>query len=281
MKIFLIAILIAVVSLSASEGDSLLSTSPWKKEGAAMLNLSQSRFDNWAGGGENAFAWQLNVNALAKRSIRKNNIELGAKLQYGETQSGDADAQKNSDELRLDALYIYNLEKFADPYASFLLRSQTMPGYQYSDSSRVKVSAFLDPGYMMQSLGLGLAPTENLRFRAGLSLKETLADDFAAVYSDDSETTKIEKLMIEPGLEWIIDYNQSFLKMINVSSKAEFFSDLSIAAAIDVNWDSKISAQIGKYLAVNFNVRLLYDSDQSAVRQLQEMLALGLTYTIF
>ncbi len=281
MKKIVLTLLVLAIGLAAAEADSAQAQSLWKKEGAAMLNLSQTGFDNWSGGGENAFAWQLNLNALAKRSVNKHNLELGAKLQYGETKSGEADTRKNSDELRLTALYSYKLKKFADPYGSFLLHTQTRPGYQYSDSSRVRVSDFFDPGYMMQSFGLGVAPLESLRFRAGLSLKETFANDFAAAYSDDPETNEIEKIMIEPGLEWIIDFNKSFAKIVNVNSKAEFFSDLSTLDAIDVNWDSKLSAQLGKYIAVNFNVRLLYDSDQSAKRQIQEMLALGLTYTLF
>jgi hypothetical protein len=281
MKKGILAILALALLLNGAESDSLQTASQWKKEGAAMLNLSQSSFDNWAGGGENAFAWQLNVNATAKKSVEKHNLELGGKLVYGETKSGEARQQKNSDELRLDALYTYNLKKFADPYASFLLRTQSRPGYQYTDSSQVKVSDFFDPGYMMQSFGLGMMPLESLRFRAGLSLKETIANDFAIAYSDDPETAEIEKMKIEPGLEWVIDFNKSFAKIVQVNSKAEFFSDLSAAKAIDVNWDSKISAQLGKYIAFNFNIRLLYDIDQSAKRQLQEMLALGLTYTLF
>ena len=58
------------------------------------------------------------------------------------------------------------------------------------------------------------------------------------------------------------------------------FSNVKTLNEIDVNWNTLISAKITKLIAVNFNVKLIYDRDVSVKRQLKQALTVGLTYTL-
>lgn len=58
------------------------------------------------------------------------------------------------------------------------------------------------------------------------------------------------------------------------------FSNVKTLNEIDVNWNTLISAKITKLIAVNFNVKLIYDRDVSVKRQLKQTLTVRLTYTL-
>ena len=58
------------------------------------------------------------------------------------------------------------------------------------------------------------------------------------------------------------------------------FSNIKAFNEIDVNWNTLISAKITKLIAVNFNVKLIYDRDVSVKRQLKQTLTVRLTYTL-
>ena len=60
----------------------------------------------------------------------------------------------------------------------------------------------------------------------------------------------------------------------------EMFSNVKTLNEIDVNWNTLISAKITKLIAVNFNVKLIYDRDVSVKRQLKQALTVRLTYTL-
>ena len=60
----------------------------------------------------------------------------------------------------------------------------------------------------------------------------------------------------------------------------EMFSNIKAFNEIDVNWNTLISAKTTKLIAVNFNVKLIYDRDVSVKRQLKQALTVRLTYTL-
>ena len=141
-------------------------------------------------------------------------------------------------------------------------------------------SKFLDPGYFTQSLGLGYQPHNDIKSRFGIALKETITSDFPVPYSDDPDTPEFETSRVETGLELVTDLNRKLHENILLISKLELFSNVKAFNKIDVNWDTLVSAKITKLIAVNFNIKLIYDRDVSVKRQLKQALTVGLTYTL-
>jgi hypothetical protein len=64
-----------------------------------------------------------------------------------------------------------------------------------------------------------------------------------------------------------------------LTSKLELFTAFQGFDATDVDWDNTLTTKINEYFNMNFNVKLLYDKDLSARRQINQSLAFGLTYT--
>ena len=243
------------------------------------INLTQTSFDNWTQGGENSAAWQLNLNFKFVNDQEKTNWSNSSKFTYGETKSGDAESKKSIDEIKIESVFTYKVSVLLNPYVAATGESQFAPGYNYADNSKTQISAFMDPGYFRESVGVGYKPNDIVSTRLGAALKQTVTNDYPKPFADDPETTETEKIKSEIGVESVTDVSWKISETSLFTSKLELFSALGGLDETDVNWDNLFTTKISKYFNVNFNVKIFYDKDISAKRQIKQALALGLTYT--
>jgi hypothetical protein len=251
----------------------------WKNELVGNLNFTQTKFDNWAQGGEDTFAWQLNINGKAKRLEGIYDWANSGKIAYGRNKLGGAESRKSIDEIKLESVFTYLLGTYVNPYVAATGETQFTPGYEYTDDSKTEISNLLDPAFLTQSAGVGYEPIKEFKTRLGFAVKETITSDHPIPYADDPETEDIEKIKVEPGMESVTDFSKSLIGGILITSKLEIFSNFKGLDEIDVKWDNIFTAKISKYIDVTFNVKLFYDKDISDNRQIKQSLALGLTYT--
>ena len=264
----------------AQEAEEQKPESSWQKELVGNLNFTQTAFDNWAQGGEDTLAWQLNVNGKAVKGEEKYKWDNTGKISYGMAKLADLESRKSIDEIKLESVFTYLLGSYVNPYVAASGETQFAAGYEYPDGSKVEVSNLLDPGYFSQSAGVGYEPIKEFKTRLGFALHETITSDHPVPYSDDPDTTDEEETTkIEAGVESVTDFSKKLIGGILLTSKLELFSNLKGLDEIDVKWDNIFSAKISKYIDVNFNVKLLYDDTVSDKRQIKQSLAVGLTYT--
>jgi hypothetical protein len=255
--------------------------SGWTYTMTGNLNLSQIALDNWVEGGDNAWSWQLNIKGKTVREENAFKWVNSGNTNFGKSKIGSAESRKAVDEIKLESVYTRKLGLPVNPYAALTARTQFAKSYEYTDTSRMAISSFMDPGYFTQSVGMGYQFKDSFSTRLGASLKETITSDFPVPYADDPETAEIETSRIECGAESVTDLNLSFLENLLFSSQLSLFSDFSALNTIDVDWDSQLTATINKYVNVNLAFRLLYDQDLHVKRQIKEALAIGLTYNFF
>jgi len=250
----------------------------WQKEMVGGINLTQTSFDNWAQGGENSFAWQLNFNFKFVREEEKTNWANSGKFNYGSTKIGDEGSRKSIDEVRFESVLTYKLWPLINPYVSVMGVTQFAPGYDYGTDPKIQISAFFDPAYFRESAGVNYKPNEIIKTRAGFSIKQTVTTDFPVPYADDPTTPGVEKTKNEIGAESVTDLSWKVAESMLFTSKLELFSAFKTLDATDVDWDNLFTAKISKYFDVNLNFRLLYDKDISSRRQIKQAIALGVTY---
>lgn len=280
MKIkFIILQLVLCTALMAQEKEDAPQYG-WQREMTGGVNLTQTSFDNWAQGGENQMAWQLNLVFKFVNDQEKNNWANSGKFSFGSTKSGDDELKKSIDEIKLESVYTHKLHVYINPYIAGTAETQFAPGYAYADDGKTQISGFMDPGYFRESVGVGFSKSEVVKTRLGAALKQTITSDYPAPYADDPETLdKLEKTKNEFGAESVTDVNWKVTETSLFTSKLELFSNMKEFDEIDVNWDNVFTTKISKYFNVNFNLKLFYDKDISAKRQLKQAIALGLTYT--
>ena len=250
----------------------------WKNTITGNLNFSQSSFSNWTQGGENNWAWQLDLNGKFENKQEKYDWVTAAKISYGRTKVSDQESKKSADEIRLESVFTYKANTYINPYFAVTGESQLTKGFDFSQSPKTEISKILDPGYFTESSGLGFEPFKDFKTRFGVALKQTVASEFASRYSDDPKTAKIEKVRSEVGAEAVTDFSSKLSENILFTTKLELFSNLASFEEIDVRWDNIFSAKVSKYIGVNFNFKLLYDRDISIRRQIKQVLGVGVTY---
>lgn len=252
----------------------------WEKKFIGTLNATQTTLSNWTTGGENAWAWQLNLNGGFVNNQEKYNWANTIRILYGKAKIGSDDPKKTDDEIFLETVFTYKVWSTFNPYASATGLTQFSVGYDYGVTPKVKISDFLDPGYFRESIGLEYKPNDKFKTRFGASMKQTVADVFAIRWSDDPETENdIEKIRNELGAESVTDFKTNLSELLVYVTKLELFSNLNRFDEIDVRWDNLISAKVAEYISVSFNFVLYYDKDISLKRQLKQTLAVGLTYS--
>ena len=184
----------------------------WKKQVIASLNLNQASFSNWAQGGTNMVSGQADLNARFEEDNSGVNWLNTLKLQYGLTYLANQGTQVSADTIDLESTYSLKIWPQVNPYLSFTAQSQFGPGYNYSVSPSVEISNFLDPGYFTESAGLKYIPATFFYTRAGLGLKETVANQFKVPYTVDLNTGQATGELTQLGLDWVSELNVKFLE---------------------------------------------------------------------
>lgn len=266
--IFIYALIFSFCAIGNAQEET--AKTGWQKEATTGLNLTQNTFDNWSQGGENTLSWQAMLNykfEFNQKDLRWLNT---GKLNYGMVKSGEEESKKSIDEIKLESVLTYKLGVDIDPYVGIAFDSQLGPGYDYTTNPKVQITRFMDPGYIRESAGFGYKPGDMLFVRAGVAVKHTFVKD-----------TRIVAASNELGAEMVSDFSWKFSKHSKLDSKLELFSNLEAFDQIDANWDNTLSTRVTQYINMNFNVKIVYDKDISAKRQLKQVMGIGFAYNFF
>ncbi len=280
-SLFLLLAVSFVISQEAAPAEKA-PASPWSKEAVVGFNISNTNFDNWSGGGEDATTWSLKSSGKIEQNLEKTNWKSTGKLGYGQTKLGGSGFRKSLDELFLESIYSYKFHKYLNPYASATAATQFTKGYNYPEdgSPKTTVSNFWDPGYLTQGTGIGIRPVTGLTSRLGFSVKETFSGKYG--YADD-DLTDLDNVTFkaEPGLESITDYSAKLQDILLYTTKLSVFVNFKGTSEIDGKWENVLSAQLAKYLTVNLSYDVVYDKDLSESVQKRQIVSLGANYSIF
>ena len=249
----------------------------WKNALVANFSFTQNQFDNWSQGGENSWAWQTDLIARFINDQEKFNWANSGKLSYGKAKIADDDAKKAADEIRIESVFTYKMGKSAhiNPYVAVTGLTQFTRGFEYTDTSRIEISNFMDPGYFTESTGIGYTRGEKFKTRIGVAFKQTITDKFADRYALG------ETFRSEYGMESFTDFTTRLAENLIYTGKLGLFSNMKRFDEIDVDWDNVFVAKITDILNVTLTIRLFYDRDISIKRQLKQTLAVGFSYNMF
>jgi hypothetical protein len=278
----LLLIITFTVTLLAQESTEVKKDTLWTPKGVVGINLSQVSFSNWAQGGQNSLSFTFfslfGLDYIGDPWKWKNSL----KFAFGRTKFGDEEYRTNDNELFFESTLIYHIGWAVSPYAGATARTALTKGYNYELDPKVQIVDFADPLYLTEAVGFIYDRIPNFSTRLGIGLKQTIADQFDSLYTDDPETlNEVEKFKNESGIESVTEYKWEFLDNMSYYSYLRLFGTFDDLSVWDVRWDNIIAAKVNEYVSVTFNVLLIYDEDESIQRQLKEALQLGISYTIF
>jgi hypothetical protein len=278
-KYFILTIiLLSTGVVTAQQTDSIVS--PWNNKGIVSLNISQISFTDWTQGGDNAITYTILGNFAFDYSQPAWSLKNALKVAYGQTKIANDDFKTNDNELFMESVYSRDFGIWVDPYISNIVRTTIAPGYSYAKDTVVQIGAFFDPGYISQSIGLGINKSDLVQTRVGLAFQETFTKKFTQ-YSDDPTTDNVESFKFETGIECVTDFNWKFMENMLFKSKLRLFTRFEHFDIWDVRWDNAITAQVNKYIVVNLTALIIHEKSQSARTQIKQALQLGITYSLF
>jgi hypothetical protein len=279
--IFVLAIFLQAASAQNKDTvkDSVI-VNEWTPALILGINISQIALSNWTQGGDNSVSWTFITNAGLNYPGTNWSMRNNLKLAYGRTKLGSDDFRTNDNELYLESVVSKNVGWAIDPYFSNTVRTAIASGYSYDSVPAVKIANFFDPGYITQSLGFTYEHLKSFNTRLGVAVQEVITNKYTQ-YSDDKETTEIEKFKLETGVECVTNAEYTVAENLLAKSLLRLFSRFESFDVWDVRWDNVITAKINKFLNVNFTVLLIYEKQQTVKTQVKEALQLGFTYSLF
>jgi hypothetical protein len=250
--------------------------SGWTHQINGLLNLSQAYYDKWAKGGTDAFAYELNVSGSATLAEADYSWVTQAKAIYGRTKLGSLASRKSSDQFDFETVYTRLLKIHVNPFASLTAQSQFVPGFAYTEAplSRSQISDYFNPAYFTQTLGLGMEPIKDLKERLGATMKQTVGS-----YGFQSNGVRTGKdFKQEFGLSSTTEYQRALMENIQATTRLDVFVNFKGVDDIDGRWANKVTAKVNKWVNVNAEYEVLYDSDLSLDTQTREGLAIGISF---
>lgn len=280
---------------TAQEDEVPLDT--WLLDAVGKLSFSQAAYSNWREGGLNTLAFTTGIDAKARRRSSMWEQVHEVRLAYGLIRQDTLDFRKADDIIRLASQLQYQGNGFFETFNPTLaarVRTQFAPGYSYDEvpsalpgaderTTPVKVSDFLAPAMLTQSLGLTYEADAWFTQRIGVGLKETvvLIERFRPLfYGPDSEQLD-QPLRFEAGLESQTEVDREIFENVRLKSALGlFYAYNQLEEPPDLLWENLVTMGVNNWLSVNLEVTTLYDQNIDDQPQLKETLSIGISYVL-
>lgn len=273
-KLFLLFPLIIVFQGYAQQ-DTAAPKFGWAHSLVAGLTLTQVSFTDWSQGGENALAWTSTVDGKSVNDQPTLNWANSYKFAFGQARLSEQGLRKTDDKIDIESVLSYKLGGLINPYFAATLKTQFARGYKYeSTGNSIGVSNFFDPGYLRQSLGVGMQPIPEVKTRLGVALREIVTSEFTAIYANDAATR------VAGGLESVTEVNWNLAENIIFTSKLELFEPFKKMDQVIMRNDNTLALKVNKYITTIVNVQLINEAPVSPHTQVKEVIAIGLSYAL-
>ena len=284
--LFSVLIIFILFSDSYAQNDTL-----WRFGGITAINFNQVSLTNWAAGGDNSLSGNAVLSLYAKYKKGKWAWDNTGDFAFGGSKIAKQEIRKTDDKIDISSKAGYDLGK--NFYLSYLLgfKTQFTEGFQYSDSSRARISNFLAPAYVINSIGIDWKPNPDLSlFLSPATAKTTIVNDDLLSAAGQYGVDPGKKSDTEIGAYFIGQHKHQIMENVLFSTKIELFSSYNKEPQnVDVNWEVLISLKINKYLSALIQTQLLYDDEINVPKedltaqpgpgtQFKEAFGLGLSY---
>jgi hypothetical protein len=241
-------------------------TQYWRYRSESVFALNQASLTNWVKGGEGSISTSMDITGYANYDnkalkITSNNF---ARLKYGLIKSGDQQVRKNLDLLETNSKLNHKAFGKFDFSAIMLFKTQLAAGYAYpTETTRVKVSKFMNPAILTLGFGLDYKPNKNTSVNfSPLSYKGTFVTDTANIDQTKYGIPKDKKSLNEPGASFMITNEYKPFKSLSMTNRFQLFTNyINHPQNIDVDWEMILTANINWFTDVRFNTHLIFDDD--------------------
>jgi hypothetical protein len=293
--VIVMAAIIMAAGVMAQTDPSIKKDTIWRKGGYFNVNFNQASFSNWAAGGINSYGGSALLTLYAKMKSGKwawdNNLDLA----FGGAKTGNEIIKKTDDKIDFNSKVGWDMGK--NFYLTYLLgfKTQFTEGFNYTDTSRTRTSAWLTPAYLLNSIGIDWKPYNNLTIflspitaRTTMVENGTLINEYLLVNQSLFGVPPGTRIHNEMGAYFKAKYGLKIMENIRLNSEVDLFSNYEKNPQnVKVNWDEVLEMKVNKYINVLIQTNLIYDDEIQILRpngdygpgvQFKEAFGLGLAY---
>lgn len=253
------------------------SVSPWKLEFRGQLNGSQASYRNWEQGGVNTLAIKAgtNFNARYRQENLGYNLRIG--LEYGQARIDD-DLRKTDDEINIRNTFRLFFE---DDRWSLVTNVNFLSQFDVGkdNANENRVSKFLAPAYITETLGISYQPTDYFSAEFGASARQTIVrdTDLSPRYGLDEG----DSFRNELGFSFLFQFDKEIWDNVRYVSSLETFSNANQHLdRSDFTFNNELIGRINSVLSTNLRFTALYRDDVSNKIQLRQSLSVGVSFRI-
>jgi hypothetical protein len=252
----------------------------WKHALISSVNLSEVNFTHWVPGGTNSLSYVAGINGKSDRNAPMTDWLTTYKLTFGQAKLNGQDIRKTDDEINIETMLTYKVDKNLNPYVAASLLTQFAPGYDYPDSGGpVRVSDFFDPGYLKQSAGYGWKPSNIFQTRLGVALREIITHNFPQ-YAAEPLQGESEGTRIQGGAESVSQLELPIDTNVLFRAKLDLFSPFKTMDRMVMHGESSLIAKVSKIFSVELSALFVNDPDLSPFTQIKQGLSIGISYAV-
>ena len=303
--LFIFTTLFICSFLAAAQTDTT-AVKRWKITNLASVNINQTGYTQWAGGGQNSFSLGAFDNFSATYTKNHYLFDSYANLGYGIMKQKSEDFWRKTDD-KIDIMVNDGWKFKADNAhwyygALFTMTSQFANGYNYDVDSTL-TSTFFAPAYF------NLAPGVSYRYEDRFSwffspcngrmlfiADQRIAD--LGMYGNTMESSSLDgnpvgkKVDLGMGLFTEARWKQPLTKGIEIDTKLRISNNYLDKRTenrwnFDIDYLLMLNFKVNKYISANLRMEILYDDDtrieredggKGAVMQLKEVVGIGFAW---
>ena len=281
----LVSAICLVSSATAQEATEDSTASEWESRLRCLISASQNRFTNWKDGGVNTLGYSAEIRGEAVQTTEEWKLTHKLRLAFGQVKQSELETRKSTDVVQYGFVVQNRGATMLNPTMALEFSTQFAEGFNYKKNPfkdgrdpPVKVSDFMSPGYVLQSLGLSYDPENWFLTRLGVAGKYTIVNltQLGTLYGLDPG----EQIRFELGIESHTDVELEIAKNVLWESRLGLFAAFNKPELPDARWDHFLTMTINDWLNVRAEYVFLYDRDESTKVQYKQIISLGVSVTI-
>ena len=246
-------------------------------KGRLAFIFNQSSFSNWASGGQNTVAGNINLNY--DFNYKKENINWDTRIitGYGISYIGEEGYRKTDDRFELNT--VLGLKTSPNWFLSFIgnFRTQYTKGFDYKQEPKSMVSGFLAPAYLTFGPGMLFKKSDELSLNiAPATARYTFVNDF---FSGKFGVEEDKNTAFSLGFNLSGYYKFSVMKNVEMENIITIYSDyLANVGNVDLDYQTNIRFKVNKHIKMHMTFHTIIDDNSSSKIQFRQLFGLGVNY---
>ena len=280
VKKIVLGFLILLTSLvySQEQQQDTIPVPKWKIHGRVAFIFNQSSFSNWASGGENTVAGNININY--DFNYKQGNINWDSRIisGYGLSYLGAQGYRKTNDRLEVNSLLGVKTGNYW--FLSFIgnFRTQYANGFDYSKKPKAVVSGFFSPAYLTFGPGMLWKKSDNLSINiAPATARYTFVSNS---FSGQFGVAEGKNAAFSLGFNLSSYYKLQLMENIEMENIITLYSDyLSNVRNVDLDYQTNIRFKVNKNIKMHITFHTIIDDNASSRIQFRQLFGLGVNYS--